>query len=95
MPFYRVPGIGLVHFKIGGKRQHDAPCRAPHEWTHQGRQIHECCRASAFLCDAPVGDEGHTCDMPLCDEHAKQIGRDRHLCPKHAAEHAAIQPELF
>jgi hypothetical protein len=93
MPFYRVPNLGLVHFKIGGKRLHDAPCRAPFEWQHLGTTYHHCCKASAFLCDAPVGDEGKTCDMPICSEHAKQIGPDEHLCPKHAAE--APQKELF
>lgn len=95
MPFYRVQGIGLVHFKIGGRRQYEPMCRAPHEWSHNGQQYHECCRASSFACDAPVGGEGHTCDMPLCDDHAHQVGPNRHLCPKHRDEQVQQQPELF
>jgi hypothetical protein len=92
VPFYRAPGLGLVHMKIGGKDR-APPCRAPFEWQHQGVTHHHCCRPSGFACDAPVGDRGETCDMPLCEDHAKQIGKDRHLCPKHAAE--APQTELF
>jgi hypothetical protein len=34
------------------------------------------------LCDWPMG-RGKTCDLPLCDEHAREIGMDRHLCPVH------------
>jgi hypothetical protein len=34
------------------------------------------------LCDWPMG-RGKTCDLPLCDDHAREIGMDRHLCPVH------------
>ena len=25
----------------------------------------------------------HTCDMPLCAAHARQVGRNKHYCPRH------------
>jgi hypothetical protein len=31
------------------------------------------------LCDWPMG-RGKTCDLPLCDDHAREIGENRHLC---------------
>jgi hypothetical protein len=34
------------------------------------------------LCDWPIGD-GKTCDLPLCDDHARAVGMDRHMCPVH------------
>lgn len=36
-----------------------------------------------------------TCDAPLCADHATEVGRDRHYCPRHLAEHRAAEPELF
>jgi len=48
---------------------------------------------SAFLCDWPV--DGSTCDAPLCEEHAHQVGADRHYCPRHRAEQLRAAPELF
>lgn len=38
-----------------------------------------------LLCDYPMG-RGKTCDLALCDEHAREIGQDRHLCLIHFAE---------
>jgi hypothetical protein len=35
-----------------------------------------------FLCDEPMGD-GKTCDLPLCKEHATEVGEEVHLCPIH------------
>lgn len=34
------------------------------------------------LCDWPMG-RGKTCDLPLCDEHAREVGIDRHFCAVH------------
>jgi hypothetical protein len=41
-----------------------------------------CGRPSTKLCDGP-GPDGETCDAPLCDDHARRIGRNRDLCPVH------------
>jgi hypothetical protein len=88
MPTYRM-GSGWIHIKLGkSKRPAPARCRAPHVFTPGGKPG-ICGAMSTLLCDAPVGDG--TCDMPLCPEHGVEVGRDRHLCPKHAAE----QPDLF
>jgi hypothetical protein len=90
MPFYRVNGM-MVHLNVG-RRKAPAPCKASIEvkgW------VQACCGISSFLCDHPVGDEGKTCDMPLCAEHAHAIGSDRHLCPKHKRERADRTPELW
>lgn len=92
MPAYRMPMGGAEDALVWMKgTKLAAPCKALFEWRHG----HHCCKPSGFLCDAPVGDEGKTCDMPICEDHAKQVGKDRHLCPKHAAEHVQQQPELF
>ena len=42
-------------------------------------------RISALLCDGP-GRRGSTCDRPLCLQHATEVGPDRHLCPRCAAQ---------
>lgn len=47
----------------------------------QGHQVRE----QSFACDWPFAD-GKTCDAPLCEYHARQIGEDRHLCAHHYAE---------
>jgi hypothetical protein len=43
---------------------------------------------SAYLCDGlppPLRPGDHhgtgTCDAPLCEAHARQVGKNRHLCP--------------
>lgn len=41
-----------------------------------------CDREGSLLCDWPMG-RGKTCDLPLCPDHAREIGDDRHLCPIH------------
>lgn len=46
-----------------------------------------CGETGRFLCDWKIG-KGRTCDKPLCKEHAKQVGEDKHICPKHAADYA-------
>lgn len=44
-----------------------------------------CPYLSELLCDYPMG-RGKTCDLALCEDHAREIGEDRHLCPIHFAE---------
>ncbi|MDP3887058.1 hypothetical protein [Hydrogenophaga sp.] len=65
----RLPAPCAARILIDGQ---DAPCMAP----------------SAYLCDGPPtphrqGDyqDSGTCDAPLCEAHARQIGPNRHLCP--------------
>lgn len=92
MPFYRVNGT-MVHLNLGGKlrRSPPAPCCAPIELD--GKRV-RCLAISSFLCDHENSD-GKTCDAPLCPDHAHQVGPDRHLCPRHAAQRADTQPELI
>ena len=96
MPYYRVNGL-MVHLNLGGKLRKNppAPCcaRIPEKPGPKTVSM-RCFAISAYLCDHENSD-GKTCDAPLCDEHAKQIGKDRHLCPRHAAERAATAPGLF
>lgn len=40
---------------------------------------------SGFFCDWPTS-AGKTCDLPLCEAHAVQIGPNKHHCPAHALE---------
>lgn len=83
MAFYRMNGMP-VHLKFTGKLKKNPPaqCRAPDATAPDG-----ICRGlSSLLCDAPVGDQGKTCDMPLCAGCAAEVGPDKHLCPKHKAE---------
>ncbi len=75
MPFYRLK-FGIVHMK--GTRLPD-PCAA--RVLIEGKQA-QCMAPSAYLCDGK--DNTHrsgTCDAPLCEAHARQIGPNRHLCP--------------
>lgn len=48
-----------------------------------------CGRPATKLCDHPKPRRG-TCDAPLCDRCAVNIGPDRDLCPTHQAS----APEL-
>lgn len=83
MPYFRINGV-MVHLKLGGpKHKQPKPCVAKIEID--GRACH-CMAIGRFQCDAPMEDEAHTCDAPLCDEHAAEVGPDRHLCPTHRAE---------
>lgn len=96
MPFYRVNGQ-IVHLNLGGKLRKNppAPCCAriperPGPTTVSVR----CFAMSSYLCDHELSG-GKTCDAPLCELHAKVVGKDRHLCPRHAAEWAKANPQLF
>lgn len=91
MTTYRTPH-GFMHIKMTNTRKRPAPAPCCARIELDGRGV-RCMAMSGYLCDAPV--EGGTCDAPLCDEHAKAIGPDRHLCPIHAEQQRAAAPELF
>lgn len=74
MPTYRM-GDGWIHLKM-------AKGRAPVHCRAKLANGHACRAMSSFLCDHPTSD-GHTCDMPLCSEHAATVGPDLHRCPAH------------
>jgi hypothetical protein len=63
-------GNGEAMF-ICGRDLDVAPCRGP-----------ECVYDGEFLCDFPMG-RGKTCDLPLCGDHAREVGPELHLCPLH------------
>jgi len=90
MPFYVVNGM-VMHLNLG-RRKGPAPCVAK-VWPGADPPRAHCCGISAFLCDWPMGD-GLTCDAPLCDAHAREVGRNRHFCPDHHARHLHEQPQL-
>ena len=50
-----------------------------------GPHCAHCAGVGDYLCDYPVG-ENKTCDAPLCETHAKEIGENLHYCPAHARE---------
>lgn len=98
MPVYRV-GDTVVHLKLSGrsKKSPPAPCCAqtpPRLLSGHGRPLRRCMAISAYLCDWPL-EAGGTCDAPLCDEHAHQVGKDRHYCPNHFAMYRETEPGLF
>lgn len=88
MPTYRMHGA-LVHIKMTSTRKRPAPlpCVARIELDGRGTR---CMAISSILCDWPV--EGGTCDAPLCEDHAHEVGPDRHLCGLHFAAHMAETP---
>lgn len=58
-----------------------------------------CPNISTKECDHPILRKGvpGTCDMKLCDRHAKSIGPDRDLCPAHEKSPVPVsgtQPKL-
>jgi hypothetical protein len=91
MPWYRCHGL-MVHMKIAGKAP--APCVARTTPDNPLVPSQRCFAISTALCDWPLSD-GKTCDAPLCPEHATEVGKDRHYCPRHTAEHRASAPELW
>lgn len=57
--------------------------------VRHGKPRRRCCAFcrltwDGLLCDYPVGD-GKTCDKPLCNGHARQVGPDLHYCHDHPA----------
>lgn len=83
MPFYRF-GNMMAHIRLTNTVKHPAPaqCRALHVWSDGVTRA--CSAMSTRACDAPIGS-GHTCSMPICEEHATRVGDDLDLCPVHAA----------
>ena len=93
MPFYRLK-TGIVHVK--GMRL-PAPCCVRFSWPISGKE-QDCMAPSAFFCDGPnKANRSGTCDAPLCEVHARQIGPNRHLCPACLLSHcnADQQRSLF
>ena len=43
-----------------------------------------CDKERTKLCDFPKGRK--TCDAPMCDLHAKKVGKDTDYCPNHAGQ---------
>lgn len=75
MPYYRLK-TGIVHMR--GTRLPD-PCAA--RVLIGGKEV-LCAAMSAYLCDGlDARNRSHTCDVPLCEAHARQIGPNKHLCP--------------
>lgn len=93
MPWYVVNGMS-VHLNFGGRQRRAPPhCRAPVE--RAGKRAH-CCGVGLLLCDWPTEDGRSTCSMPMCREHATEVGKDRHYCPRHAPPGPPPeQPALF
>lgn len=87
MPFYRLK-TGIVHMK--GSRL-PAPCNA-RSLIDGKEQV--CMAPSAYLCDgANNANRSGTCDAPLCEAHARQIGSNKHLCPACHLTHRTADPQ--
>lgn len=91
MPFYRT-NVGFMHIKFSGRGPHPKPCVAQIGIVAEGRPLQRCMALTGYLCDWPLSD-GKTCDAPLCEAHAHQVGRNRHLCQIHFKQHQAEQPQ--
>lgn len=85
MPFYRVNGM-VLHMR---GRNLPEPCAAR---VGIGEQQQRCADISEALCDWPMGG-GRTCDRALCAAHAIEVGRNKHYCPEHHAEHVDGQAQ--
>ena len=89
MPFYRLK-TGIVHVK--GTRL-PAPCCVRFFWPTSGKE-QDCMAPSAFLCDGPSeANRSGTCDAPLCEVHAREVGKNRHLCPTCLQSHRDADPQ--
>jgi hypothetical protein len=71
MPVYKIDGPGgpFTAVVCGGRRNQVPPCAT-------------CGRRSTKLCDFPVA-KGKTCDAPICDGCATEVGMGIDHCPKH------------
>lgn len=80
MPWYRVGGT-MMHINMGrGKRAKKAAPACPFfRWDRRdGERIKVRCMCIApFLCDWPG------CDVPICGDHALELGENLHVCPHH------------
>jgi hypothetical protein len=55
----------------------------------RSRKFCPCGRAAHLLCDWKMKDKkSGTCDAPVCDQHAQQVGPDKHLCVLHQKAYA-------
>lgn len=45
-----------------------------------------CNWTAEFQCDFPIA-KGKTCDRYLCEDHAYQVGPDKHYCASHYNQH--------
>lgn len=89
MPFYRLK-TGIVHVK--GTRL-PAPCCVRICWPLKGKE-QDCMAPSAYLCDGDNNaNRSGTCDAPLCEVHAREIGKNRHLCPTCLQSHRDADPQ--
>lgn len=84
MPWYRINGMP-VH--VQGSKKLPKPCVAVIGISSLHAEATYCLDMSAYLCDG-LGEAGRTCDKPLCEAHATQIGKNEHLCPDCRATHA-------
>ncbi|MGH6624154.1 MAG: hypothetical protein ACREBN_09290 [Burkholderiaceae bacterium] len=48
----------------------------------------DCHQAASYQCDWKVGARA-TCDAWLCGGHAKKVGPNKHLCPRHQVAYDA------
>lgn len=55
----------------------------------RARRCRHCACDAPFLCDGKIEALGtvHTCDAPICAEHAFEVERNKHLCPRHKASY--------
>lgn len=92
MPFYRIKGL-MVHMR--GNKLPPA-CIGRIESDNPLAPSMRCMAPSSIRCDFPmvVGGRIITCDAPVCEQHAVQVGPDRHYCQRHAKE-PRPQPDPF
>jgi hypothetical protein len=76
MPFYRMPGLGIVHIKLSGKARKNPVPACSFFVTVKGRR-ERCMQMTHYLCDWPG------CDIPICGDHALELADDLHVCPTH------------
>ena len=81
MPWYRTADGGVLHLCMS---RAPVPCQARRE---DGSR---CAQISGYQCDWKIGD-GKTCDRWRCEQHAQQVGPDKHLCPEHQRAYRAWQ----
>jgi hypothetical protein len=70
-----LPGGVVAFVRFAGKRPERKKCSWCDKW-------------STKLCDyrlSPAAQVTHvrTCDQPMCDDHATNVGPNRDLCPDH------------
>lgn len=91
MPMYR-HGNGFMHIKFSGKAKKNPPPPCQEILVREeSNQRYRCCAMSTMLCDWPIEDG--TCSKPLCPDHGREIGPDRHLCAAHMTLWLSRSPE--